>query len=616
MCDDKTLQLKKKLAWRWCSYLLVPPITPANVVRLSDSDTEEVKAAKRRENAEQQALKEEERRRREPELLKKFNEIIERVRASRSEGIADNEEVWSALAVDNHSRLKLVCGICKNEDQNCFKVDPCTGDTICLGVDRSGCGNVIQDHVVDEGQEFRIFAEDSEDRNHYGPNFDPLMPDSENLKTVIVGSDATFKKLRRTNQDVEMNLSNIGNDDRRTRRGYRSEQKRMAFELMGDICANLQIHDSVFARAREEFARYRDVRQHLHGFYSVVAACLVLAFEDVGQISETKEPIQETTSVMKLKAYHVLDGLNHILESNDVAIVTLQNTPIGKWDKYQVKAWLQAIFGKGHDAAINRVVQEVSSEECSGGTPGQNPRSTAGISIQKKRKYPTNDAISSCFGSTTMNKRRKRIEQNMTQTRSGDNADAPNSNRNTTERNITSMSTLTCGQKLIRLNIDSLSSIEGQSGLGLTENEVKVIKTALKVRATYEGALIEKERLEELESFRLRAESRHNQVDDILSKSRTGFNSESSRGGSLSRDLEDTSGSHVLKAEDDDLLTHMLEVSQRNAHLADAVGENNTKIDSYSAEEEPSNGNKGRLHTASSAGARSMTRNILFSIVE
>jgi hypothetical protein len=32
------------------------------------------------------------------------------------------------------------------------------------------------------------------------------MPDSENLKTGLLGTDATFKKLNRTHMEVEMNL--------------------------------------------------------------------------------------------------------------------------------------------------------------------------------------------------------------------------------------------------------------------------------------------------------------------------------------------------------------------------------------------------------------------------
>ena len=39
-------------------------------------------------------------------------------------------------------------------------MDSRTGDTICRGKDNEGCGNVVQDHHVDEGQQFRRFADE------------------------------------------------------------------------------------------------------------------------------------------------------------------------------------------------------------------------------------------------------------------------------------------------------------------------------------------------------------------------------------------------------------------------------------------------------------------------
>lgn len=102
-----------------------------------------------------------ERKRREPELLDKLNEVIERVRNSRHEKLADNEEVWFTATGSEIERPKLICEVCKNENHLFFLTDPHTGDTICLGVDNMGCGNVVQDHFVDEGQQYRKFADDT-----------------------------------------------------------------------------------------------------------------------------------------------------------------------------------------------------------------------------------------------------------------------------------------------------------------------------------------------------------------------------------------------------------------------------------------------------------------------
>jgi hypothetical protein len=46
--------------------------------------------------------------------------------------------------------------------------------------------------------------------------------------------------------------SNIGNDDRRTRQGYKSGQIRQACALMEEMAANINVHQQVIDRAKEE----------------------------------------------------------------------------------------------------------------------------------------------------------------------------------------------------------------------------------------------------------------------------------------------------------------------------------------------------------------------------
>ncbi len=46
--------------------------------------------------------------------------------------------------------------------------------------------------------------------------------------------------------------STLNTDDRRTKTAYRSNQKRAAFSLMEDVAANLNIHDAVVEKAKEE----------------------------------------------------------------------------------------------------------------------------------------------------------------------------------------------------------------------------------------------------------------------------------------------------------------------------------------------------------------------------
>ena len=214
-----------------------------------------------------------------PELLGKLEDIMLRVVQSRTEQVIDNMEVWTPQKVERVG-LEFECDVCGNNNQKHFLRDGQTGDTVCLGRGGRGCGNVVQDHRVEEGSQFRTFADDDgKDRNHHGPVPDKLMPDSENLKTALLGAGSTFKMLNQLNQVVESNLGN--SDDRRTRTSYRNQHKRDAFNIMEDTAEQLGIHDSVVSKAREEFARFRDVREHVISYHGVVAACLCIAFQEL-----------------------------------------------------------------------------------------------------------------------------------------------------------------------------------------------------------------------------------------------------------------------------------------------------------------------------------------------
>jgi hypothetical protein len=50
---------------------------------------------------------------------------------------------------------------------------------------------------------------------------------------------------------------------------------------MEEIASNLNIHALVTQRAKQEFAKYREVREALHQFEGVVCACLILAYEEL-----------------------------------------------------------------------------------------------------------------------------------------------------------------------------------------------------------------------------------------------------------------------------------------------------------------------------------------------
>ena len=77
-------------------------------------------------------------------------------------------------------------------------------------------------------------------------------PKSENLRTKLNVDmrDKGMKKLHRASQALEMNLSTIGNDERRTRTGYRTQQKREAFEKLERLTNSLMLNGAVLEQAK------------------------------------------------------------------------------------------------------------------------------------------------------------------------------------------------------------------------------------------------------------------------------------------------------------------------------------------------------------------------------
>ena len=65
--------------------------------------------------------------------------------------------------------------------------------------------------------------------------------------------------------------------------------KRKAFALIEEIGGNLNIHQVVLAQAKEQFAKYRDLKEAVHKFEGTVAACLVIAYEDLSKSMQLEE---------------------------------------------------------------------------------------------------------------------------------------------------------------------------------------------------------------------------------------------------------------------------------------------------------------------------------------
>lgn len=289
-----------------------------------------------------EAEREREKRLREPELLKILEDCIAKIKIARP--LYKQRDVLYGL-VNGTSKLTgapFVCKKCGNRDNKELILDEKTGDTICNGTDGIGCGNIINDHEVDHGTSKRNFADDTEDNRYYGPKPDPLMPDAWNMSTSMCtksasgAQDKNFRKLAYTQDHVEKNLSNIGNDDRRTREGYKTQHKREAWGIMENLTEVLSLHQQVFQKAKEEFAYYRDCKEQINQFNGIVAACLVLAYEE---ISEKFDPDKE-----KKQYKYAIPTAATVIDANDDAIMINYMKPMDTWDIDEIKSWTDKVM--------------------------------------------------------------------------------------------------------------------------------------------------------------------------------------------------------------------------------------------------------------------------------
>ena len=162
------------------------------------------------------------------------------------------------------------CPTCGNNDQSDFVLDRRNGDVIC-----EHCGTVVSESIMHEGSQYRKF-EGEVDRNHHGDAANPLLSNAHNLSTSLTGvvtlagsaggagwgaqSTATSNKrnletiLKNVHAYTELNVSQFGKTDRRTRIGYKDRQKKDAFLQMMHAGDALNLHEAVVQRAKEIFA--------------------------------------------------------------------------------------------------------------------------------------------------------------------------------------------------------------------------------------------------------------------------------------------------------------------------------------------------------------------------
>mmetsp|Transcript_5762 Transcript_5762/g.17383 ORF Transcript_5762/g.17383 Transcript_5762/m.17383 type:complete len:187 (+) Transcript_5762:356-916(+) len=178
-----------------------------------------------------------------------------------------------------------------------------------MGKDGGGCGNVVEEHHRHEGAAFRNFAEDKEDRNHHGPVADRLYSAAHNMRTELAGKSASAARLRQTYEQVELGLSNLGKDEKRTRVGYKDQHKKKAANRIKSAAVALGLHPAVVDRAHELFVSLRDEREAIRDFDAVLAACLIQAADEALQAESAKDAPSAPALAMTTTRYAHIPSL-------------------------------------------------------------------------------------------------------------------------------------------------------------------------------------------------------------------------------------------------------------------------------------------------------------------
>lgn len=207
---------------------------------------------------------------------------------------ADDLPVAARVGMHDIDKYKK-CKVCGNNDQGGFVLDRKNGDLIC-----TECGTIATESLMHEGSQFRKF-EGEEDRNHHGDVANPLYSNAYNMGTSLSGVSMSVGAgvagwgsggrgaggletiLKNIHNYTEMNISQFGKEEKKTRVGYKDRQKKEAFVQMTHVADALSLHQAVLQRAKELFAGFRDDRELVQQFKGVLAACLCEAFDQLSK---------------------------------------------------------------------------------------------------------------------------------------------------------------------------------------------------------------------------------------------------------------------------------------------------------------------------------------------
>jgi len=202
---------------------------------------------------------------------------------------AINERLDRMKGADGGNMMitKYRCDNCKNTDQSAFLEDYKHGQVTC-----TNCGMVIEDRKIHDGEWKRQFSGE-ENPSQHGPTPDPRFSSSHNLRTNMnagagrgAGSNVTKKQLldlKKVQDKIEMDLSNMKEDGtvKRTREGYKDQQKRTVFVMLDETSQSLQLHEQVVQKAQSHFADYRNKHETVQQRDLIAAGCLLMAYREL-----------------------------------------------------------------------------------------------------------------------------------------------------------------------------------------------------------------------------------------------------------------------------------------------------------------------------------------------
>ena len=235
------------------------------------------------------------------------------------------------------------CSICGNDNPANVFEDRKTGDYICLGKNGTGCGNVLDDCMMDKGPDKRNF-EGEDERNHHGPLLDSNLPDFLNLQTVpkkMVGNVLTTipsKDLQRAMEHDRKAIDARERGDLSTGIYYKEKQIQSELKIIDNWVGELGLHKSIVDAAQKEFTCYRRAKDKIFQLEIIRAACIALACEEIvpNLYFPMSQRMVERASVKPSPSRPTVDVI-------DPAISTLGAVPMKSWNVEQVHTWLTVL---------------------------------------------------------------------------------------------------------------------------------------------------------------------------------------------------------------------------------------------------------------------------------